>query len=143
MSQIISIYYPESSIDSKSKAILAAKASLAKKAEGVTILELNSLTTIADYFVICSASNTPQIKSIVENIEKVLMEAGFRPLGIEGLAYACWVLLDYGDIIVHVFEENTRQYYNLEKLWLDAPRINVEDENKNPMGWKDKREVSK
>ncbi len=108
----------------------------------VIILELSNLTFITDYYVICSASNIIQVKTIVENIEKVLMQAGIKLIGVEGLAYAHWVLMDYGDIIVHVFEEQTRLYYSLEKFWLDAPRIILDIEDSDSMGRQDKREVS-
>lgn len=70
------------------------------------------------------------------------MQSGIKPIGIEGLSYARWVLMDYGDLIVHVFEEQTRLYYSLEKFWLDAPRINLDYENPDPMGRQDQREVS-
>lgn len=90
------------------------------------ILELKDLTFIADYYVICSASNIIQVRTIADNIEKVLMQSGVKPIGVEGLTYARWVLMDYGDVIVHVFEEQTRLYYSLEKFWLDAPQINIE-----------------
>ena len=100
---------------------------LDKKAKDTVILELKELTIIADYFVICSGESTTQVKAIVENIDKRLKDHRQRPLGVEGLNSARWVLMDYGDVIVHVFEEETRTYYELEKFWLDAPKIAVED----------------
>ncbi|MCX8031435.1 MAG: ribosome silencing factor [Thermodesulfovibrionales bacterium] len=120
-----------------------AKASLDKKATDILILELKDLTFITDYYVICSASNVIQVKTIAENIENTLLQKGIRPYGIEGLSFAHWVLMDYGDVIVHIFEEHTRSYYNLEKFWLDAPRISlsIEHENKSIMDRKDQREV--
>ena len=81
------------------------------------------MTTIADYFVICSAESTTHIKAIVESIRQQFLSENIRPLGIEGLNYSHWVLLDYGDVIVHIFEEETRRFYELEKLWIDAKRI--------------------
>jgi ribosome-associated protein len=85
---------------------------------------------ISDYFVICSGESTTQVKAIADNVEGKLKDHGFKPLGIEGLSFARWVLMDYGDVIVHIFEEDTRAYYELEKFWLDAPRILVETETK-------------
>lgn len=94
------------------------------------ILALKDLTVIAEYFIICSGESTTQVKAIAENIEVKLKEQGVKPLGVEGLSFAHWVLIDYGDVIVHIFEEGTRAYYELEKFWLDAPRIPVEAEKK-------------
>jgi ribosome-associated protein len=97
-----------------------------KKAKNVLILDLKGLTTIADYFVVCSGESTTQVKAITELIEEKFDEAGIKPLGIEGLNYRHWVLMDYGDVIVHIFEEETRAYYELEKLWIDAKRVQIE-----------------
>jgi ribosome-associated protein len=121
-------------------AVRAARAALDKKAENLVILELTGLTIIADYFIICSGDSVTQVKAIAENVEHEFLERGIRPLGIEGLNYSHWVLLDYGDIIVHVFEKETRAYYNLEKLWMDAKAIAV-DEDTTDVGGKDKRAV--
>jgi len=73
--------------------------------------------------VICSGESTTQVKAIQEQITSKLKEAGISPRGIEGMTYSHWVLIDYGDVIVHIFEEETRKYYELEKLWIDAERI--------------------
>jgi ribosome-associated protein len=90
------------------------------------ILDLQGLTTITDYFVICSGESTTQVKAIEEQIEEKFKEARVKPVGIEGLTYNHWVLMDYGDVIIHIFEEETRAFYELEKLWIDAKRIPVE-----------------
>jgi ribosome-associated protein len=111
--------------DSKEKAIKAAIVANEKKAYDTLILELKGLTVIADYFVICSGESTTQVKAISAHIESEFKKNAIRPLSIEGLGYAHWVLMDYGEVIVHVFEKETRQYYELEKFWLDAPRIAV------------------
>jgi ribosome-associated protein len=84
---------------------------------------LQDLTTITDYFVICSGESVTQVKAIVEQIREKFNMEGIKPLGIEGLNYSHWVLIDYGDVIIHIFEEETRTFYELEKLWLDAKRI--------------------
>jgi ribosome-associated protein len=84
------------------------------------------LTQIADFFIICSGESTTQVKAIEEKIEEEFKKAGIKPLGIEGLKNNLWVLMDYGDIIIHIFEEQTRAYYELEKLWIDAKRIPLE-----------------
>lgn len=114
------------SSDSKATAIAAANIAMDKKAKDVIILELKALTIIADYFVICSGTSTTQVRAISEAVSE-----GFgkkrRPIGVEGLNNSRWVLMDYGDVIIHVFEQETRDYYQLEKLWLDAPRIEVDE----------------
>jgi len=92
--------------------------------------------------VICSGDSTTQVKAISENVEKKLKEKGVVPIGSEGESNAHWVLIDYGDVIVHVFDTETRHYYELEKLWLDAPKIGFKDEGANPLGRKDKGTVS-
>ncbi|MFZ5997517.1 MAG: ribosome silencing factor [Nitrospirota bacterium] len=107
-----------------------ANAALDKKAKETLILELKGLTVIADYFVICSGESTTQVKAIADHIEEVLRQQGIKPQGIEGAEYAHWILMDYGDVIVHVFEEETRAFYELEKFWLDAPRIPIEESKK-------------
>ncbi|MBI5187684.1 MAG: ribosome silencing factor [Nitrospirae bacterium] len=97
-----------------------------RKAKDILILDLKGLTIIADYFVICSGESTIQVKAITELVEERFDRAGIKPLGIEGLNYSHWVLMDYGDVIIHIFEEDTRTFYGLEKLWIDAGRIQLE-----------------
>ena len=107
----------------KLKAIIEAVSE--KKAKDTEILQLTGLTIMTDYFVICSGESTTQVRTIVDHVEEQLRKAGIKPSGIEGYSNSRWVLMDYGDVIVHVFEEETRQYYEIEKLWIDAPRIEV------------------
>ncbi|MBI5076637.1 MAG: ribosome silencing factor [Nitrospirae bacterium] len=121
-------------------ALKAADAALQKKAQGLVILELIGLTIITDYFVICSGESTTQVRAIADFIEHELMLQGIRPIGKEGLNYGHWGLLDYGDVIIHVFEKETREYYSLEKLWMDAKTIEF-NEDQSDMGRKDKRAV--
>ncbi len=103
------------------------KAGLEKKALDLEILDLSGLTIFADYFVICSGTSTRQVKAIAAEIEESLSRRRVEPDHIEGAAAGKWILLDYGDTVVHVFLEETRLYYNLERLWGDAPRLNPSD----------------
>jgi len=103
---------------------------LDKKARDTIILELKDLSTIADHFVICSGDNPSQIRAIAEAIQENFSKDRIRPLGKEGLNAAHWVLIDYGDIVINIFDEDTRAYYELEKLWIDAPRITLERQKK-------------
>jgi ribosome-associated protein len=107
---------------------LCAEAADSKKAFDVRILDLRGLTSIADYFVICSGSNKTQVGAISDWVGQSLASAGIHPSHVEGGADASWVLMDYGDVVVHIFDEQTRIYYSLEKLWGDAPRIPVPEQ---------------
>lgn len=93
------------------------------KAERINALDLRGKTLIADYFVICSGNSDVHIRSIAEKIQDALREAGERALRVEGFREATWVLLDYGDVVVHVMREETRQHYGLEAFWQNAPLI--------------------
>lgn len=94
-----------------------------KKASDIVILDLGALTTIADYFVICSGQSERQVQAVAEAILEAAEKDGRSAFGIEGLAAARWVLVDFGDVIVHVFTPDERAYYRLERLWGDAPVV--------------------
>jgi len=98
----------------------AAEAALSKKAQDVIILDLKNLTAVTDYFVICSGDVDAHVEAIMDEIEKVLQE-DVKPWHIEGTQYLHWVLMDYVDFVVHVFQKETRDYYDIERLWADAP----------------------
>lgn len=104
-------------------ALLTAESADDKKAFDILVLDLRGLTYITDYFVICSCSSTTQMAAVAEWITEKLAKAGRRPSHIEGGQEATWILIDYSDVVVHIFEERTRLYYGLEKLWADAPRV--------------------
>jgi ribosome-associated protein len=112
-------------VDSLEIARSAAEAADGKKALDIVILDLRDLTSVTDYFVICSATSTTQVDAIADGISSSLAQAGTYPTHIEGKTAATWVLMDYGDVVVHVFDEHTRAYYALERLWIDAPRVPV------------------
>lgn len=110
--------------DVREWAAIAARAADDKKGEDTLVLEVGPLLAICDLFVITSAPNTRLVRTIADEIEHVLKtEAGIKPLRTEGLDDARWVLVDYGDIVVHVFLDEARSYYELERLWADAPRL--------------------
>jgi ribosome-associated protein len=111
-------------LDANRRAVIAARAAADKKAEDTLVLEVGDIIGIAEVFVITSGSNTRQVRTICDEIELALKrEDGESPRSVEGLHDASWVLLDYGDLVVHVFLRETRDYYALERLWSDAPRI--------------------
>jgi len=106
------------------RALAVADAANEKKGDDVVILDVAPILAIADVFVLVSGSNVRQVRTIVEEIEKGLKDIdGSRPISVEGLDDASWVLLDYGDVVVHVFLNETREYYDLDRLWADAARI--------------------
>jgi ribosome-associated protein len=119
---------PPDADESREAAVAAARAAAAKQAEHITILDVHGLIVITDYFVICSGTTERQVRTIVEEIEKALRELGRKPVRREGESEGRWVLLDYVDLVVHVFAEEEREYYDLERLWGDAPRSAWEDE---------------
>lgn len=105
-------------------ALAAADAAAAKTLEPAVVLDVGELLGITDYFVIASGSNTRQVRTIADEVERGVREAGGgSPLRSEGLDDARWVLVDYGDFVVHVFLDEARDYYDLERLWADAPRV--------------------
>lgn len=104
---------------------IAVQAALDKKAEDVRVLDLHDLGSITDYFVVCHGRGSRQVQAIADNVEQRLREARLRPGHVEGYAAGEWILMDYVDFVVHVFTEEKRKYYNLERLWSDAPRLDL------------------
>jgi ribosome-associated protein len=116
------------SIDGKERLLLCINASLKRKAKNLTILNVKELSSFADYFIVCSGTSDRQVQSIAASIRENLKEYGVIPLGIEGERLGKWVLMDYEDVIIHVFYEPIREFYDIERLWPDAPRMEVGDE---------------
>lgn len=110
--------------DVRGWAVEAARAADAKQADDIVILDVGGVLGITDYFVICSARNERLVKTVAEEVERRLKDTGGpAPLRVEGLADAHWVLMDYADLVVHVFGAEARQFYDLERLWRDVPRL--------------------
>lgn len=101
---------------------------LDKKASDVLILHVAKLTSVADYLVLGSAESDRQTRAIADHVDGVLSQSGSATLSIEGKASSPWVLMDFGDVIVHIFRQDARQHYGLERLWADAKRIPLDDE---------------
>ena len=105
---------------------VAARAADDKKAEDLVCLDLTSLTDVCDYFVICTGANARQVDAIVDEVrERVSRNCGVSPLSCEGREALSWVLVDYGPVVVHVFRPESRDFYRLEPLWGDAPRLDL------------------
>lgn len=113
-------------VNARETVLLAAEAADSKKASDVEVLDIQGLTTIADYFLICSATNITQVNAIADGIGHALAQCGVYPSHIEGGAESTWVLMDYGDVVVHIFDVQTRAFYGLERLWGDARRVSAQ-----------------
>ncbi|NIQ38683.1 MAG: ribosome silencing factor [Proteobacteria bacterium] len=127
---------------SKEKSLECWTAALKKKASDLVILEIRGLISYADYFFICSGRSDRQVQAIAQSIETELDNRGHPVLGIEGMSHGRWVLMDYGDVIVHIFQESVRRFYDLEGLWIEAPRVSLEDDRTAEKLRKKRRKVT-
>jgi ribosome-associated protein len=107
------------------KARIAAEAGLDRKAVDPVILDVSAIVSFADAFVVLTGRSDRQVKAIAEGVEQALRARGERPLGVEGIDEGRWVLMDLNDVIVHVFQDEVRAHYDIERLWSDAPRIEL------------------
>ena len=115
--------------------MVAARAAADKKGESTVVLEMGPLLAVTDAFVITSGGNARQVRTIAEEVEERVKAAGAGgPHRVEGLDDARWILLDYGDVVVHVFLEEARNYYDLERLWADAPRLSWQNGDPDQLG---------
>ena len=114
-------------MDSKKFAYLISEKIFSKKGYDVTLIDLKKVASFADYFIICSADSDVQVKAIADEVEKSLKDEGIKCWHKEGYTALKWVLLDYVDVVVHVFQRESRLFYNLEKLWGDAPSETLTD----------------
>lgn len=112
----------------RERLILCINATLQRKAKEIVVLNLKEISAFTDYMIICSGSSEREVQAIAQAIQQYLKKAKINPLGVEGEANGQWILLDYDDVVISVFYEPVRTFYNLENLW-DAPRMTV-DENK-------------
>lgn len=117
--------------DIESLVKLAANAAAEKKATDVMALYVGDTLVVTDYFLIATGANDRQVHAIADGIEDALREVGVKPIGTEGESELKWVLLDYGDFVVHVFQASEREFYRLERLWGDAPRVSLPKEVEN------------
>ena len=97
-----------------------------KKGEDIRVIDISGVTVIADYFIIASGSNPNQVQALVDNVEEQMYKAGYDDPHVEGYNTASWVLLDYNDVIVHVFSQDDRLFYDLERIWRDGKEIDVD-----------------
>ena len=113
--------------NSKEMAKIAVAALEEKKAKDIKIIDIHEVSVIADYFVIASASNQNQVQAMVDNADEMLGRAGYEAKQIEGTRNSSWVLMDYGDMIIHIFDEENRLFYDLERIWRDGKVVEKEE----------------
>jgi ribosome-associated protein len=123
---------PDSPLDTREKAQMCIRSIANYKAQDPILLKVEGLCSFADYFVICSGSSSRQVQGIADNTTGELRRQGIRPLGVEGESEGKWILMDYGDVVIHIFYEPVRYLYDLESLWSDAKRMEWEFDSAFP-----------
>ena len=114
-------------MEAKELTKLAVKALEDKKGEDIRVIDIHGVSVLADYFIIASGTNKNQVQALVDNVDETLGRAGYEAKQMEGYATANWVLLDYNDIIVHVFDSENRLFYDLERIWRDGKTISLDE----------------
>ena len=105
---------------------LAYKALDEKQGRDIKVIDIREVSVIADYFIIASATNENQVQAMMENVDETLGRAGFEPKQVEGNKNSSWVLMDYGDVIIHIFDEENRLFYDLERIWRDGKTVEID-----------------
>jgi ribosome-associated protein len=112
-------------MSAQEKAVVSTQAAADKKALDLVLLDMRGVSSITDYFLICSGGSNRQVQAIADAIDEQLGKHGIASLGVEGYREARWILMDYGDVIIHVFSQDRREFYDLERLWANAPKIDL------------------
>ncbi len=112
---------------SREMVTLACQALDDKKGKDIKVIDIHEVSVIADYFVIASGSNQNQVQAMVDNVDEQLGRAGYEAKQVEGTKNSAWVLMDYGDVIIHVFDEENRLFYDLERIWRDGKELDVSE----------------
>jgi len=115
-------------MESLDKALLCMKIIKERKAVDPVLFEVGKMTDLSDFFIIAGGNSNRQVQAISQHVARRMREEGFRPFGVEGEQEGHWVLMDYGDVIIHIFYQPVREFYDLEGLWLEAPRVEHEGE---------------
>jgi ribosome-associated protein len=116
---------------------LAVRTIVAHKGIDTVLLKVNEFCSFADYFIICSGGSRRHVQALAQHLEEALARTGLKPLGVEGLEDGQWVLLDYNIMVIHIFLEPMRDFYNLEDLWSDAPKIQIDQDNESAFSSQD------
>lgn len=115
--------------ESKKMALLAVEALEDKKAEDITIIDISEVSVLADYFIIADGNNKNQVQAMVDNVQEELFKAGYEMKQMEGYREGNWILLDFGDIIIHIFDKENHLFYDLERIWKDGKEVSIEELN--------------
>jgi ribosome-associated protein len=115
-------------LDAQQRVLLCVNAILEKKAGNLVVLKVKDVSSFTDYFILCDGSSDRQVQAIAAVVQERMKSAGILPMGVEGEQTGKWVLLDYADVIIHVFYQPLREFYNLERLWSDVPTMTVPDD---------------
>lgn len=118
-------------VDSRKRALLCVNTALEKKAKDLVVMNVREISAFTDYFIICSGSSDRQVQAIASAIRENMKKKGCLPLGVEGESHGQWVLMDYDDVVVHIFYESVREFYAIERLWSDAPIMEVDEHATN------------
>ncbi len=121
------------SMPSKTLALAIAQTALERKAQDIVVLEVGPLVNYTDYLVVCSGRSDRQVDGLADAIDAAISERGDEPISIEGRQGRNWILMDYGDVVVHIFHEEARHLYDLERLWFDAPKVPLPEEPAAPV----------
>jgi ribosome-associated protein len=113
---------------SQDRVIQCVNAALDRKAKDLVILQVKDVSSFTDFFIICSGTSDRQVKAIADHVAEKLKKAGMLPLGIEGEKGGNWILMDYGDVVIHIFFESTRKFYDIERLWSGVPTMAIGDD---------------
>jgi ribosome-associated protein len=114
-----------SDLSAEEKTAVSTLAATDKKAMDVVILDMREASSITDYFLLCAGGSERQVQAIADAIDEQMSRHGVASLGVEGYREARWILMDYGDVVVHVFSQDTRDFYDLERLWSNAPKVEL------------------
>jgi ribosome-associated protein len=114
--------------DSQERLLRCINATLQRKAKDLVVMKVKDLSSFADYFIICSGTSDRQVKAIASWLHESLKKFDMTPLGMEGLQHGHWVLMDYGDIVIHIFYDPIREFYDIERLWFEAPKMMIDDD---------------
>jgi ribosome-associated protein len=114
-----------SKLKTEEKTVVSTRAATDKKAFDVVVLDMREASSITDYFLICSGGSERQVQAIADAIHEQMNRHGVASLGVEGYHDARWILMDYGDVVVHIFSQETRDFYDLERLWANAPKVEL------------------
>ncbi len=113
--------------NSKEMAVISYDALEEKKGQDIKVLDISKISVLADYFIIASASNSSQMQALIDNVEEKLAQAGHHMKRLEGNKSSSWVLMDYGDLVIHIFDQEDRLFYDLERIWSDGQTMNIEE----------------